>query len=339
MDWWVWAAFIAFLAIVIAVDLFFFHRGEGEVSLAEAGWWSALWLALGLGFALVLLPWKGPEPAGEYLAGYAIERALSIDNVFVFALLIGFFAVPAGEQQRVLLWGVVAALVLRAGFIAGGLALLDAFHWMIYVFGALLLVTGVRMATHRTEDVHPERNPVLRAVRRFIPTTDGYRGRSLVVREGGRRLATPLFAVMVAVAITDVVFAVDSIPAVFAVTRHPFIVFTSNAMAVLGLRALYFLLAGMMSRFRYLQTGLAVVLVLVGAKMVLSDVVHLPIWASLAMIGVVLGGAVLLSLVAAGRDPTDGPAPAIPRSMPGRESSVLRPEVPGGRHETESRRR
>src|SRR5438034_6127386 len=284
MDWWVWGAFIAFLAFVIVVDLFLFHRGEGEVSLAEAGWWSAGWLVLGLGFALVILPWLGPEPAGEYLAGYAIERALSIDNVFVFAVLIGYFAVPAEDQHRVLLWGVVAALVLRAGFIAGGLALLDAFHWMIYVFGALLLITGIRMATHRTENVHPERNPVLRAVRRFVPTTDGYRGRRLVVREGGRWMATPMLAVLLAVAVTDVVFAVDSIPAVFAVTQDPFIVFASNAMAVLGLRALYFLLAGMMSRFRHLQAGLAIVLVLVGAKMLLTDVVHVPIWISLATI-------------------------------------------------------
>jgi tellurite resistance protein TerC len=297
MDWWVWAAFIAFLVLVIAVDLFLFHRGEGEVSLAEAGWWSAIWLGLGVGFALVVLVGMGPALAGEYLAGYAIERALSIDNVFVFALLIGYFAVPAKDQHRVLLWGVVAALVLRAGFIAGGLALLDAFHWMIYVFGALLVGTGIRMATHRTEDVHPERNPVLRAVRRFIPTTGDYRGRRLVVKEGGRRLATPLLSVLVAVAITDVVFAVDSIPAVFAVTRDPFIVFSSNAMAVLGLRALYFLLAGMMSRFRFLQTGLAVVLVLVGAKMLISDVVHIPIWLSLLMILVVIGGSMGLSLL------------------------------------------
>jgi len=297
MDWWVWAAFIGFLVAVIAVDLFLFHRGPGAPSLAEAGWWSATWLALGIGFALVVLPWMGPGAAGEYLAGYAIERALSIDNVFVFALLIGFFAVPTGEQHRVLLWGVVAALVLRAGFIAGGLALLDVFHWMIYVFGALLVVTGLRMVTHRSEDVHPERNPVLRFVRRFVPTTSDYRGRRLVVREGGRWLATPLLAVLLAVAITDVVFAVDSIPAVFAVTRDAFIVFASNATAVLGLRALYFLLAGMMSRFRFLQAALAIVLVLVGAKMIVSDVAHVPVWASLVMIVVVIGGSMGLSLL------------------------------------------
>jgi tellurite resistance protein TerC len=314
MDWWVWAAFIAFLAIVVVVDLFLFHRGEGQVSLAEAGWWSAVWLALGLGFALVILPWVGPQLAGEYLAGYAIERALSIDNVFVFALLIGYFAVPAKDQHRVLLWGVVAALVLRAGFIAGGLALLDAFHWMIYVFGALLLITGIRMATHQTEDVHPERNPVLRAVRRFVPTTADYRGRRLVVREEGRWMATPLLAVLLAVAITDVVFAVDSIPAVFAVTRDPFIVFSSNAMAVLGLRALFFLLAGMMSRFRYLQAGLAVVLVLVGAKMLASDVVHVPIWLSLVLIGVTIGGSLLLSLRRSGGRGTDPRYPPTPAS-------------------------
>jgi tellurite resistance protein TerC len=309
MDWWVWAAFIAFLSVLIVVDLFLFHHGEGEVSLAEAGWWSAVWLALGIGFAMVVLVGMGSELAGEYLAGYAIERALSIDNVFVFALLIGYFAVPAKDQHRVLLWGVVAALVLRAGFIAGGLALLDAFHWMIYVFGALLVGTGIRMATHRTEDVHPERNPVLRLVRRFIPTTEDYRGRRLVVKEGGRRLATPLLAVLVAVAVTDVVFAIDSIPAVFAVTRDPFIVFSSNAMAVLGLRALFFLLAGMLSRFRFLQTGLAVVLVLVGAKMVTSDLVHVPIWLSLLMILVVIGGSMGLSLAIPSREGSRRAAP------------------------------
>ena len=275
MDWWAWAAFVAFLVGVIGVDLFLFHRGEGEVSIREAAWWSAVWLVLGLGFAAIVFVWQGSESAGEYLAGYAIERALSIDNVFVFALLIGFFAVPAANQHRVLLWGVLGALVLRAGFIAGGLALLDAFHWMIYVFGAFLVVTGIRMATHRTGEVHPDRNPVVRAV---------------------RRMATPTAAVLVAVATTDVVFAVDSIPAVFAVTRDPFIVFSSNAMAVLGLRALYFLLAGMMSRFRYLQAGLAVVLVLVGAKMLATDVVHVPIWLSLVLIGVTIGGSLLLSL-------------------------------------------
>jgi tellurite resistance protein TerC len=305
MDWWAWATFIAFLVGVLGVDLFLFHRGEGEVSLREAAWWSAVWLVLGLGFAAIVWLWQGSEPAAEYLAGYAIERALSVDNVFVFALLIGFFAVPAADQHRVLLWGVLGALVLRAGFIAGGLALLDAFHWMIYLFGGFLVVTGIRMATHRTEDIHPDRNPVLRAVRRLVPMTEGYRGRRLSVREGGRRMATPLVAVLVAVATTDVVFAVDSIPAVFAVTRDPFIVFSSNAMAVLGLRALFFLLAGMMSRFRYLQAGLAVVLVLVGAKMLASDVVHVPIWMSLLLIGVSIVGSLLLSLRRTGGRETD----------------------------------
>jgi tellurite resistance protein TerC len=314
MDWWAWATFIAFLVGVLGVDLFLFHRGEGEVSLREAAWWSAGWLVLGLGFAAIVWLWHGSEPAGEYLAGYAIERALSIDNVFVFALLIGFFAVPAGDQHRVLLWGVLGALVLRAGFIAGGLALLDAFHWMIYVFGGFLVVTGIRMATHRSGDVHPDRNPVLRAVGRLVPMTDGYRGRRLTVREGGRRLATPLVAVLVVVATTDVVFAVDSIPAVFAVTRDPFIVFSSNAMAVLGLRALYFLLAGMMSRFRYLQAGLAVVLVLVGAKMLATDVVHVPIWLSLVLIGVTIGGSLLLSLRRSGGRGTDPRYPPTPVS-------------------------
>ena len=240
--------------------------------------------------------WQGPDAGGEYLAGYLIEKSLSIDNIFVFALIFGYFSVPAAYQHRVLFWGVFGALVLRAVFIAAGATLLEQFHWTIYVFGAFLVFTGIRMALQRDDHVDPGKNPVLRAFRRVVPVTPDYRGQRFTVREAGRRLATPLLAVLVVVETTDVIFAVDSIPAIFAVTSDTFLVFTSNAFAILGLRALYFLLAGMMERFTYLKMGLAAVLVFVGAKMLIADVYHVPIWASLAVIAGCIGASIGVSL-------------------------------------------
>jgi tellurite resistance protein TerC len=297
VDLWVWGAFVAFILAMLALDLLVFHREAHEVSIREALAWSAVWIALGLTFGLVIWAWKGDGAAGEYLAGYLIEKSLSVDNVFVFALLFSFFAVPARYQHRVLFWGVLGALVFRAAFIGGGAALLESFRWMIYVFGAFLVATGIRMATHRGEAVRPERNPLLRLLRRAVPITDGYRGQRFFVRQDGRRWATPLLAVLVVVESTDVIFAIDSIPAIFAVTRDTFLVFTSNAFAILGLRALYFLLAGAMTRFAYLKLGLSVILVLVGLKMGLSEVVHVPIVASLAVIAGVLAAAIGASIV------------------------------------------
>src|SRR4029077_4549280 len=230
------------------------------------------------------------------LAGYLIEKSLSVDNIFVFALIFGYFAVPARHQHRVLFWGVLGALVFRAIFISAGATLLEQFHWMIYVFGAFLVFTAVRMSLARTQHSDPGKNPVLRLMRRTVPMTETYAGPRFTVREAGRRLATPLLAVLVVVETTDIVFAVDSIPAIFAVTDDTFLVFTSNAFAILGLRALYFLLAGLIGRFRYLKMGLAVVLGFVGAKMLLTDVVHIPIWISLVAIGCILGVAVVASL-------------------------------------------
>jgi tellurite resistance protein TerC len=218
-----------------------------EISFREAAILSAFWVALALLFGIFVWIWAGPTTAGEYYAGYVIEKALSVDNVFVFALIFGYFAVPVQYQYRVLFWGVLGALVLRVVFILIGAELLETYDWMVYLFGAFLIYTGIRMARHSNQEVHPERNPVLRLLRRVLPMTDGYRGQKLLVRERGKLMATPLLAVLIAVETTDVVFAVDSIPAIFAITTNTFVVWTSNAFAILGLRALYFMLAGLMS--------------------------------------------------------------------------------------------
>jgi TerC family integral membrane protein len=293
---WEWAAFVGFILAMLALDLFVFHRDAHEVSLREAATWSVIWMALGLAFGGLIWLWYGGQAAGEYVAGYLIERSLSIDNLFIFVVIFAFFAVPAALPHRVLFLGVVGALVFRAIFIAAGASLLDAFHWMIYVFGAFLVFAAVKMARGRAFKLRPDSNPVLRLIHRAIPSTTEYRGQRFVVREAGKWLATPLLMVLVIVETTDVVFAVDSIPAIFAVTDDTFLVFTSNAFAILGLRALYFLLAGMIGRFTYLKIGLAAVLVFVGAKMLLTDVWHIPIYASLLAIVVMLGTSVLVSL-------------------------------------------
>ncbi|ACZ43311.1 Integral membrane protein TerC [Thermobaculum terrenum ATCC BAA-798] len=305
VDLWIWTVFLGVIAFFLLLDLFVFHREAHVVSMREAATWSAIWVAMGLAFGGLIWVWFGPTAAGEYLAGYLIEKSLSVDNVFVFALIFSYFAVPAAYQHRVLFWGVVGAILMRAAFIAAGAALLEAFHWIIYVFGALLVVTGVRMATRRHEEVHPEQNPILRLVRRLIPMLPEYRSQRFFIREGGRLWATPLLAVLIVVETTDVIFAIDSIPAIFAVTREPFLVFTSNAFAILGLRALYFLLAGMMHRFVYLKYGLAGILVFVGAKMLLSDIYKVPIWISLAVISVLVGVSVVASLRATRKEPSE----------------------------------
>ncbi|HEX6231374.1 MAG TPA: TerC family protein [Actinomycetota bacterium] len=296
VDLWMWGAFVALILGLLALDLFVFHRNAHEVSFREATRFSVFWIVLGLAFGGLIFVWQGPRAGGEYLAGYLIEKSLAVDNIFVFALIFSSFAVPAMYQHRVLFWGVVGALVFRAAFIAGGAALLEQFHWTIYLFGGFLVFTGIKMARHRDREMHPERNPALRAFRRLVPTTDGYEGQRLIVRRARRLMATPLMAVLVLIETTDIVFAVDSIPAIFAVTGEPFLVFTSNAFAILGLRALYFMLAGMIERFVYLKVGLAAVLVFVGSKMLLSDVYETPIWASLLAITTMIGVSILVSL-------------------------------------------
>ena len=296
VPWWAWAAVIGFTLLLLALDLLVLHREAHEVSLREAGRQSAFYVAVGLAFGGVIWAWRGPEAGGEYLAGYLIEKSLSVDNVFVFALIFSYFAVPAKYQHRVLFWGIIGAIAFRALFIALGAVLLNNVDWIVYVFGAFLVYTGVKMARGHSVEVHPERNPVIRLMRCVVPVSDELRGQRFLVREGGRWVATPLLAALVVVETMDIVFAIDSVPAIFAITDDVFIVFAANVFAILGLRAMYFLLAGTIPRFAYLQTGLALVLVFVGAKMFLTDIGKLPIWISLGVITGIVGTSIVASL-------------------------------------------
>ena len=300
---WIWGAFAAAVVLLLLVDVLLVHRTkEHVITLREAAIESAVWITIGLGFTLVVLGWHGGQAGGEYLAGYLIEKSLSVDNVFVWAVIFSYFRVPAQYQFRVLFWGIFGALVLRAIFIFAGVALVERFDWVLYVFGAFLIYTAWKIARHDEAEVHPETNPVLRIVRKLIPSTTEYDGEKLFTKRNGKRLATPLFAVLIMVETTDVVFAVDSIPAILAVSREQFIVFSSNAFAILGLRSLYFCLAGMADRFRYLNLGLAVILAFVGTKMLVADLWHVPTWLSLVVIVLTLTVAVITSLRAEARD-------------------------------------
>ncbi len=297
-----WAGFTAFVAAMLALDLGVFHRKAHEVKLREALAWSVVWVGLALAFNVGVWTWFGPQKGLEFLTGYLIEKALSVDNVFVFMVIFSYFAVPKAYQHRVLFWGILGAIAMRAVFILAGAALLERFHWILYVFGAVLIATGVKMFVQRNAEVHPERNPVFRLFQRVVPSVDTYDGQRFSTVRDGRRFATPLLAVLVLVELTDVVFAVDSIPAVFAVTRDPFIVYTSNIFAILGLRAMYFLLAGVMDKFRYLKVGLAAVLVFVGIKMTIVDLYKIPTAVSLGIVASLLGISVAASLVASARE-------------------------------------
>ena len=308
---WMWVGFNAFVLAMLALDLGVFHRRAHEVSLREAAAWSAVWVTLALAFNYGIYHFMGAKAGLEFLTGYLIEKALSVDNIFVFVLVFSYFSVPSRYQHRVLFWGILGALVMRGAMIGAGAALIHQFHWIIYVFGAFLVVTGLRMARQTGHAIDPETNPVIRLVRRFVPVTNVYHGKKFFIREevGGRlrTVATPLFVVLVLVETTDLIFALDSIPAIFAITSDPFIVYTSNVFAILGLRALYFLLAGVIHKFHYLKLGLSVVLVFVGAKMLLADVYKVPIGVSLGVIALVLAISVVASLLlpkaAEARDP------------------------------------
>ena len=295
-----WAGLGVLVVAMLAIDLLAFARGHAP-RLRESIVWSIVWTAIALGFGGLLWVWQGGEPGAQYYAGYLLERSLSLDNIFVFAVIMGYFAVPAAVQPKVLTWGIALALVLRLVFILVGAAMLDAFHATFYVFGALLLYTAWKIARHDDTQIEPEHNPALRILRRRVPMSSEYHGDRIVVRSAGRLIATPLLAVLVVVATTDIIFAVDSIPAIFAITDVAFIVFAANAFAMLGLRALYFVLAGMMDRFVYLSHGLSIVLAFIGVKMLLIDVWHPPIWLSLVVIVVVLGATAVLSLRAGER--------------------------------------
>lgn len=324
---WIWALFALGVLAVLLVDLLVFHRRAQEVTLREAGLWTAVWLALAVGFAGVVWAWQGGEAAAQYLTGYVVERSLSIDNVFVLAVIFGYFAVPPRYRHRALLWGVVGALVLRAGFIAGGAVALERFEWTVYVLGAFLIATGLRLSLRDVEP-RPDRNVILRALRRVMPMTRRFHGQRFLVRRERRLLATPMLAVLVAVATTDVAFAADSVPAIFAVTEDTFLVFAANAFSVLGMLALYFLLTGMIDRFRFLRPALAAILVFVGAKMAAAGVYHVSAGASLAVILSILAAATAGSIVADRRTPAPGmPTISLPRPLLPIGSS---PKPPGG---------
>ena len=299
---WAWAALVGTIVVLLVVDLLVVHRRPHAVGLREAAIESGVWIALGVAFTAVVWWWAGGGAAGEYITGYLIEKSLSVDNVFVWAVIFSYFAVPREYQFRVLFWGIFGALALRAVFIFAGVAVLERFEWVLYLFGAFLLFTAVKIARHRETELHPERNLALNLMRRVVPSTSAYDGQRLFSRRTGRLLATPLFAVLVLVETTDVVFAVDSVPAILAVSREPFLVFASNAFAILGLRALYFLLAGVANRFRYLNLGLGVILGFVGLKMLATEIYHPPTWLSLAVIASALFVSITASLRADRRE-------------------------------------
>ncbi|WP_435612289.1 TerC/Alx family metal homeostasis membrane protein [Streptomyces sp. bgisy159] len=317
---WVWAAVTLGIGVMLAVDLIA-HRDNHVIGFREAALWSALWIAVGLGFGLILWAWQGGETASTYYAGYLIEKALSIDNVFVFALVFSFFAVPDAYQHKVLFWGVLGALAARLVFIFVGAELLQVFFWTAYLFGAFLIWTGWKMAVSKDEEVHPDRNPVVRLVRRLIPTDPRFHGDRFFLRLRGRRVATLLFVTLVAIEATDLIFAVDSVAAVLAITTDTFLVWTANAFAVLGLRSLYFCLAGLLRRFQYLHYGLAVLLAFAGVKLILSEtpVGKLPVPLTLGVIAVTITVSIAWSLIAT-RGGTGGtadrPGPTPDRAEP-----------------------
>ncbi len=299
----IWAAFFGIVLALLALDLGVFHRHAHEVKFKEALVWTGIWIGVALLFNLWVLFYFGREPAVQFLTGYLIEKSLSVDNIFVFALIFAYFNVPAKYQHRVLFWGIIGALVFRAVFIAGGIALIEKFHWMIYVFGVFLIITGIKMALQKDKKIEPDRNPVIRLFKRFVPVTDQYVEDKFFLRRAGRLVATPLFVALLFVEITDVIFAVDSIPAILAITRDPFIVYTSNVFAILGLRALYFALAGILALFHHLHYGLATILGFVGVKLLLADVYKVPTGVSLGFIAAVVVLSVIASLVWPRPDP------------------------------------
>ena len=320
LETWMWVAFGGFVVLMLAVDAALFGRRGQEISFTRAVGWSIGWTVLGIGFAGFLWAWQGRKPAEEFFGGFLIEKSLSVDNLFVFALIFSAFAVPVAYQRRALFWGIAGAVVLRAIFILVGAALLDAFHYTIYIFGAFLIFTGLKMLKGSEKEIHPEDNVVLKVLGKFIPLTHTLDGDNLVTRVDGKKMATPMLGALVLIAAFDVVFAVDSIPAIFAITRDTFIVFAANAFSLAGLGALYFVLAGMIEKFRYLNVGLAVELVFVGVKMSIADAYKIPVFVSLGVILVVLAAAVGYSIHKAPKDDDDA-AGGPPLLTPSTEES------------------
>jgi TerC family integral membrane protein len=298
VQWWHWVVLLGVIVSLLLFDLLVLHREAKVLSTRRAAAESAVWIACGLGFALVIFAWFGAAATGEYVSGYLIEESLSIDNVFVWALIMGYFLVPPKYQHRVLFWGIFGALILRAVFIFAGIAVIERFDWVLYIFGAFLIYTAAKLVFSDNDHVDPSESRFLKLVRRVVPSTEELDGQKLFTMQNGRRLATPLFSVLLLVEATDVMFAVDSVPAVLAVSHEQFIVFSSNAFAILGLRALYFLIADMHDRFKYLQEGLAIILAFVGVKMLIHHWYYIPTWLSLTVIAIVLIASIGFSLKA-----------------------------------------
>ena len=291
-----WILFNLFVLVMLALDLGVFHRRAHTVRFKEALAWSAAWISMAAVFSVIVLYWHGRTSSLEFITGYVIELSLSVDNLFVFLVIFRYFKVPPHDQHKVLFWGIVGALVMRGIFILAGVTLINRFHWIIYVFGALLIYSGFKLLRQGETEIHPEHNPILRIFRRYVPVTKDYVGDKFFIRKPGL-FATPLFVVLLVVETTDVLFAVDSIPAVLAITRDAFIVYTSNVFAIMGLRSMYFALAGLIEMFRYLHYGLAVVLMFVGVKMIGSNYLQMPTWVALGVVVVVLGVAVVASIL------------------------------------------
>jgi tellurite resistance protein TerC len=308
IEWWHWIAFVLAVMVLLAFDLGVFHRRAHVVKFREALAWTAIWTALALLFALLLRPMRGSEEALEFVTGYVIELSLSMDNVFVMALIFAYFRVETIYQHRVLFWGILGALIMRGIMIGAGTALISRFHQVFYLFGAFLVFSGVKMVFSRESGVHPEKNPLIRLARRFFPITPGFEGEHFVVRREGRRAVTPLALVLLMVETTDLLFALDSIPAIFAVTQKPFIIFTSNVFAILGLRSLYFVLAGAIAFFRFLKFGLSIVLVFIGAKMLVSQWLPITTAFSLLIVASIILISIGASVLSAWQESRNGPA-------------------------------
>lgn len=302
---YLWIGFNLFVLLMLALDLGIFHRRDHVVSVRESLTWTFVWIALAIAFNVGLYYWKtglygperGTEIALQFLTGYLIEKSLSVDNVFVFLLLFAYFQVPTQYQHRVLFWGIIGALIFRGIFIGLGAVLIAKFHWVIYIFGAFLIFTGIKMAWAKDKEIHPESNPVLRLFRKLMPVTNQYHGKKFFIKEAGKWVATPLFLVLLLIETSDIIFAVDSVPAIFAVTEDPFIVYTANVFAILGLRSLYFALAAVMRLFHHIHYGLSIILIFVGIKMLLAEVYKIPVTWSLGVIFLVLAVSVIASLI------------------------------------------
>ncbi|PWA10458.1 TerC family protein [Flavobacterium laiguense] len=297
-----WIGFNVFVLLMLALDLGVFNRKAHEISIKEAMIWTGVWVTLAMCFNVLIYYWQGEVKALEFFTGYVIEKALSVDNIFVFVLIFSYFKIPAIHQHKILFWGIIGALIMRAAFIFAGVALLEKFHWTIYVFGAILIYTGFKMLTQKETIIEPEKNPLIKLFRRIMPVTSDLHGGKFFVKQDGKRFATPLFLVLVLIETTDLIFAADSIPAILAITQDHFIVYTSNVFAILGLRSLYFALAGMMDKFRYLSKGLALILIFVGLKMLLVDFYKLPIQIALLVIVVILILSIAASLMSNKRE-------------------------------------